>query len=568
MKTMSCIKRLSFSQYLTGFLSALILLLITIPAQASYWAKTYGGLGGINGTEKLTSIQQTKDGGFIAAGNTYDIWVLKLDSDGNIQWQKTYDGNGEYDQASSIQQTLDGGYIVAGWTSFGGGNCDAWILKLDSDGNIQWQKTYDGGLNFWDEVLSIKQTTDGGFIAAGWTWASPAEGYYKAWVFKLDSDGNIQWSKTYHAGFAGGEDHAFSIQQTSDSGYIVACDASPGAWILKLDPEGNIQWQKIYGYGSNVGWILSIQQTTDGGFIAGGYIGIPVLSTAPWVLKLDSDGNIQWQRMFVGGEGDLAESIQQTSDGGYIVAGMTATGGLWAYDALIFKLDLNGNIQWQKKYGGIGYNIAYSIQQIIGGGYIVAGYTNAFGAGNEDAWVLKLDSNGNINNCSIIGVPSTNVQNTSATVINTNITGTNNDVYSQTSTAFVTNANATETEICFYAPLFPDISISPTSYDFGSIYVKSSSVPEQFSISNTGTADLVISSITITPNPSEFSQTNNCSTVSPDNDCTIIVTFSPISAGPKSAIISISSNDPDTPNLSYQLIWYRVYASYYLLNYT
>ena len=156
------------------------------------WIKTYGGPA----EDYANSIQKTSDGGYIVAGhiNSFiygndNAWILKLDSDGNVQWQKTYDtGTNYYDRANSIQQTSDGGYIVAGMAGWGRG--EAWVLKLDGNGNVQWQKTY-GGANY-DVASSIQQTSDGGYIVAGWT-DSFGAGNEDVWVLKLDGDGNVQW---------------------------------------------------------------------------------------------------------------------------------------------------------------------------------------------------------------------------------------------------------------------------------------------------------------------------------------------------------------------------------------
>ena len=210
----------------------------------------------------------------------------------NAQWAKTYGGSKE-EYANSIQQTSDGGYIVAGYTkSFGAGETDIWVLKLSSNGAIEWHHT-SGGINT-DKSYSIQQTSDGGYIVAGRT-ASFGAGHYDIWVLKLSSNGAIEWQRTY-----GGRssDVAYSIQQTSDGGYIVA------------------------GY-------------TDS-FYAGG--------EAIWVLKLSSDGDIEWQRTYGDGSFDIAYSIQQTSDGGYIVAGRTTSFGAGSYDIWVLKLSSNGDI--------------------------------------------------------------------------------------------------------------------------------------------------------------------------------------------------------------------------------
>jgi len=383
-----------------------------IAQQLLYWAKTYGG----SGYDYAHSIQQTSDGGYIVAGSTEsfgaggkDFWVLKLDSSGTVEWQKTYGGGGN-DWNSSIQQTSDGGYIVAGSTeSFGAGGKDFWVLKLDSNGTVMWQKTYGG--SSYDGAYSIQQTQDGGYIVAGSFGGD-------AWVLKLNSSGNVQWQKTY-----GGSsyDFAHSIQQTEDGGYIVAGETeSFGAggydfWVLKLDSSGNVEWQKTYGGNTDdYNYTQSIQQTSDGGYIMAGEtysfgVGWPDF----WVLKVDSSSNVEWQKTYGGSEWDRAHSIQQTSDGGYIVAGCTESFGAGWDDSWVLKLDQSGNVLWQKTYGDGSYDHASSIQQTSDGGYIVAGDTESFGAGWSDAWVLKLDSSGGIPECPLIGDSNAIVNSTS-----------------------------------------------------------------------------------------------------------------------------------------------------------
>jgi hypothetical protein len=419
------------------------------------WAATYGG----GNTDYAYSIQQTSDGGSIVAGWTrsfgvgfyQDVWVLKLDSGSNIEWQKAY-GGVNYDEAQSIQQTADGGYVVAGYTDyFGAGGYDNfWILKLDSGGNIEWQKTY-GGSSF-EIAYSIQQTVDGGYVVVGDTWSFGA-GSYDAWVLKLDSGGNVQWQKTYGGG---NYDEAYSIQQTTDGGYVVAgCTKSFGAgnydaWVLKLDSGGNIQWQKTYGGGSS-DCVFSIQQTTDGGYtMAGNAHSFGAGNGDYWVLKLDSSGNVQWQKTYGGSEWDRAQSIQETVDGGYIVAGFTQSFGAGNRDSWVLKLDSGGNVQWQKTYGGGGgWEMAPSIQQTVDGGYITAGMTASFGAGSWDALVLKLGPYGSIDtSCDFIADTSVSGIDSSATVADTSASVGNSFATPQTSSATVRDTTATANILC------------------------------------------------------------------------------------------------------------------------
>ncbi|WP_312303291.1 T9SS type A sorting domain-containing protein [Chryseobacterium sp.] len=339
------------------------------------WQKSLGG----NNDDNVNSIQQTSDGGYIVAGESSstngdvtgnhgnsDYWIVKLDLSGNLQWQKSLGGSNQ-DKANSIQQTFDGGYIVAGesYSNDGDvtgnhGNSDYWIVKLDASGHIQWQKSL-GGTSY-DRAESIQQTTDGGYIVAGGAASNNGDvtgnhGNEDFWIVKLDESGNIQWEKSLVGNLA---DAAESIRQTTDGGYIVAG-------------------------GSN-----SVNSEVPTAFGISNYC----------VAKLDANGNPLWQRYFGGNGNDYAYSTQQTSDGGYIVAGEAAstniTGTHGGADYWIIKLDSSGNTQWQKSLGGSAFDQAYSIQQTTDGGYIIAGESFSTDGdittahGSSEAWIVKL----------------------------------------------------------------------------------------------------------------------------------------------------------------------------------
>jgi uncharacterized delta-60 repeat protein len=425
------------------------------------WARTYGGVS----IDEAWSIQQTTDGGYVVAGVTQsfgaggeDFWVLKLDASGYIQWQKTF-GGASVDEARSIQQTTDGSYVVAGQTlSFGEGSFDYWVLKLYPDGTIDWKNTYGGAS--WDEARSIQQTTDDGFIVAGRTQSFGAGGW-DAWVLKLLANGNVDWQKTY--GGSNG-DKANSIQQTFAAdgtldGYIVAgetysfgvCDefdctdgldndgdflvdeSNGDFWVLKLDAWGNVLWQKTFG-GASYDEAWSIQQTTDGGYVVAGWTKSFGMGDYDfWILKLDADGNVDpplgWQKTYGGNNTDVVFSIQQTTDEGFVVAGYTESFGAGGWDAWVLKLLANGNVDWQKIYGGSNGDKAYSIQQTFlsdgtPDGYVVAGETDSFGAGNTDFWGLKLDADGNIDpSCAFITGTAVTGEPSGASVTLTGVSG-------------------------------------------------------------------------------------------------------------------------------------------------
>ena len=361
--------------------------------------KTFGG------HVQANSIVQTADGGYAVAGSTlskgaggYDMWVVKLEANGNKQWDKTFGGN-YWDKATSIVQTRDGGYAVAGITSSkGAGRYDMWVVKLDANGNKQWDKTF-GGSND-DEATSIIQTADGGYAVAGIT-LSKGAGARDMWVVKLDANGYKQWDKTFGGSYW---DEAKSIVQTSDGGYAVAgITLSKGAghfdmWVVKLDANGNKQWDKTFG-GSYWDKATSIVQTRDGGYAVAGYTyskGARYYEYDMWVVKLDARGKRKWDKTFGGSDDDYANSIVQTSDGGYAVAGYTESKGAGGYDMWVVKLNARGKRKWNKTFGGSDDDKAYSIVQTSDSGYAVAGYTKSKGAGKKDMWVLKLDKDGNL----------------------------------------------------------------------------------------------------------------------------------------------------------------------------
>jgi len=381
-----------------NFLSIVIFFLISFIGceKKEEKAKTFGG----SYIDIVSSLQQTSDDGFILAGLTYsfgaglsDAFILKLDLNGNLQWQKTYGGR-RSDTANSIQQTTDGGFIVAGSTfSFGNGLSDVWILKLDKDGSLIWQKTYGGSDS--DIANSIQQTTDGGFIVAGSTF-SFGNGLSDVWILKLDKDGSLIWQKTY-----GGSDSdiANSIQQTTDGGFIVAGstfsfgNGLSDVWILKLDKDGGLIWQKTYGdpYRDEA---YSIGLTSDGGYIIAGHTALSLNDINLWVFKIDSSGKMLWQKKLGNENIDEAYSAKQTSDGGYIVVGYATPSRTSFSDIWVLKLSPTGMTEWEKIFGGARRDVAASVIETFDGSYIIACSTTSYGAGNYDIWVLKLDSKG------------------------------------------------------------------------------------------------------------------------------------------------------------------------------
>ncbi len=420
------------------------------------WVKSYGG----DKNDQTNSIQQTLDGGYIVAGSTEsfgagnsDLWVLKLSVAGDIEWQIAYGGSDD-EGASSIQQTTDGGYIIAGSIrSSGAGSSDFWVLKISPQGGILWSKSYGGGAD--EDASSIQQTADRGYIIAGST-GSFGAGKGDFWVLKLSSQGDVEWQKTY-----GGQetDIARSVRQTLDGGYVVAGNTvSFGAgkwdgWILELSPLGDIRWQKTLG-GEEVDNAKSIMQTTDGGYIVTGEVHIDVQ-----ILKLSPNREIEWKRAYKSESGgDLVKCIQQTSNGGYIVTGNTSlSGSTRSMSVWILKLWANGDFEWQKSYGAGFDDFAQALHPTNDGGYVVAGYTHSFGAGldprwhegDSDSWILKLFSNGDLSPaCGLVQNAKLVVTDTNILLSETVSIPQDTDVFPQNADVILTDTEATVYDFC------------------------------------------------------------------------------------------------------------------------
>lgn len=358
------------------------------------WTKTFGGTN----IDIGHCVEQTSDGGYIITGYTRsygamsgrNVLLIKTDNNGVAEWINGYGGNDD-DEGYSVKQTTDGGYIVAGHTkSFGAGLKDVYLIKTDSLGTQQWSKTFGGAQD--DEGYSIKLTSDGGYIVGGVTSSSGA-GSRDLLMIKTDSDGNLVWQKT-HGGMS--SDGAWYIQTTSDGGYILAgwtFSYGPGfvgnAWLVKTDSLGNQQWNKFFG-GSDVDRGYCVQQTTDGGYVLTGYTASSGAGLDDMLLvKTDSLGNQQWLKTFGGTGRDYGQSVQQTLDGGYIVVGYTLSYGAGGDDLWLVKADLNGNQEWYITYGGSSSDVGYCISKTTDGGYIITGHTLSFGAGVHDVWLIK-----------------------------------------------------------------------------------------------------------------------------------------------------------------------------------
>ncbi len=432
--------------------------LSTLQAQDVLWEKSYGG----KQADYLLDAQPTADYGFILAGASLslkggnkeennvgdlDYWVWKMDESGSLDWQKNLGGSGP-DLLYSIQNTRDGGFILAGTSESGinfhkkdscRGKEDIWIIKLNAKGGEEWQRALGGDGH--DLVKSIIQTTDGGYLVGGSSSSaiSPlilkgaADPYGKAeecrgsldyWIIKLDAQGQVKWQKTYGGLY---NDILESAGQTKDGGYIIGgYSNSPASrdkaednkgegdyWIVKLDKDGETEWQRVLG-GEKDDHLFTIQQTADGGFIAGGNSisdgsgnksKSNMKGTDIWLVKLSESAEILWQETYNTGEVDILTSLIENQDGTFLlggyaqseVRGKQKSDKKEINDYLAIKISSEGEEVWKTAVGSNGEDILRKVVQTRDGGYILAGTSKGTisrdkksGKGSNDFWVVKL----------------------------------------------------------------------------------------------------------------------------------------------------------------------------------
>jgi outer membrane protein assembly factor BamB len=413
-------------------LATVILGAINLSSAQITFQKSYGGQSLDEGSYAL----QTTDGGYIVVGTkrssttiaSQDIYLVKTDANGDTVWTKSYGNFFTPDYGTWVQQTSDGGYIIVGTTSsFGAGQNDIYLIKTDANGNLLWSKTI--GTANGDGAGTVQQTADGGYIISGGITVSTSSAMY---LIKTDANGDSLWSKTYSISSL---DVLSMVKQTTDGGYILVGHkttfsvSSSDIYLLKTDANGNIIWSKTIG-GTNNDFGVSIHQTTDGGFIITGssrsFGGTNFYDV--YLIKTDVTGNLVWSKCFGNADNQDGISVQQTTDGGYIVAGNTRTQFANSYDIYLIKTDSNGDSLWTRTISGLNDDLVRSVRQTSDGGYIIAGTTKSFGAGSSDVFLIKTDANGNSgcnqsNISTVVSTPATivspatfNVGYTSATL--------------------------------------------------------------------------------------------------------------------------------------------------------
>jgi hypothetical protein len=423
---------------LFSFISVFILLMNTQLSGQITFQKTYGGILADYGSD----VQQTTDGGYIISGFTksfgsgnFNMYLIKTNTTGDVLWTKVF-GNALDERIKSVIQTADGGYAFTGFNNY-----DTYVTKTNANGVVEWMKTF--GFTSSSGGNSIQQTFDGGFVVTGSSTNSGSN--HDVNLIKLDSAGNLLWNKSYGGIFA---DQATCVRQTMDNGLILAGSYTRGylnydMYLIKTDSLGDTLWTKSYG-GNNHDIGYSVLQTDDGRYLFAGS-SLSFGSAPFYLIMVDSLGIPVWSKsysgIFLNNPGTQFLSIEKTNDGGYVLITECCSSN----ELYLIKIDSMGTTLWTKQYGGLNTEYIGSGHPTTDGGFILTGTTNSFGAGNYDVYLVKTDSIGN-SGCNQTAM--TNVATIPSTQLINNITLISTPSIIDTSIFYPEASGSTVTNIC------------------------------------------------------------------------------------------------------------------------
>ncbi|MCP4640566.1 MAG: PKD domain-containing protein [bacterium] len=361
------------------------------------WTFTFGH----DGTDDAWGIVQTPDRGYVVGGATTsfgaggsDMCLVRAGADGVWDWYNTYGDVGN-EEARSVRRAPDGGYVLCGWTDFNtAGGDDMYFVKTDSGGTQSWEARFGGLMD--DRARDVQPTTDGGYILAGRTRSFGAGGS-DMYLVKTLADGSETWAFTF--GLAQDED-CWAIQQTADEGYILAGSSMsviPGrmvVYVVKTHANGMEDWTYTLGVAGQDQAATAVQQTADGGYILAGWTTNGAGGRDMFLVKLDTTGAFEWQSPLGDVNDDEAHAVEELPAGGYALAGHTRSYGAVGQDMILMFTDAAGNATGYQLYGDVQIDVAWAMVRTMDTGYALVGRTTSFGVINGDMYIVKTDPNG------------------------------------------------------------------------------------------------------------------------------------------------------------------------------
>ncbi len=362
------------------------------------WNKTYGNTE----FDEIYDMVPCTSGGYALTGHTYswgagnaDAWLVRVDAEGNFLWNKTF-GRANYDYGKAIVALSDG-FAIAGYTSSFSASYDYWLIRTNLDGDELWNVTF-GGTD-GDYAYDLVASTGGGFTLVGHTYSFGAA-VADTWLLHTDSMGNHVWNETYSGPYF---DIGTGLVECSTGGYAICGYMNPqpagdsDAWLIRTDAGGNHQWNQTFG---NTGYdqTFSLIECSSGGFAIAGRTGSYDSSQAAWLIRTDAGGNHQWNQTYDEPDLETALAVIEYSEGGFVLAGYTSSPAPTnrkisdkngVYNALLIRTDSSGAMLWNQTYGGVNADQYGALVECSNGDIITAGYTNSYGAGGSDGWLVK-----------------------------------------------------------------------------------------------------------------------------------------------------------------------------------
>ena len=399
-------------------------------------------------------IQLTTDGGYIVGGGTGSfgiggVYLVKLDSIGDTLWAKTYGGTGN-ESLNHIEQSFEGGYILLGeTTSFGEGSTDIYLIRLDVNGDTLWTKTYGG---IWDDYGNyIQQTADSGYFVLGAT-NSFGAGLSDMYLLRIDMNGDIVWTRTFGKIDSLSSDGGVSAVRTFDDGYILVGTTftfgggeNSLVYTVKTDINGDILWSKTYG-GTNDDNGNYILQTSNNRYIILGTTFSSGIGGV-YLIGIDDYGDTLWTKVYDNNAGLTSRAMATCSDGGYIITGTISGIGSNLWDIFLIRIDTTGDTLWTMQYDNDVWDEAYSVEQTLDGGFVVTGFTGGPTQSSRDVYVIKTDVGGNTG-CGNQKRMGLTLGSTNTVVSSTNIVVGSGGAAGGTNTT-VSNTNTVESTLCF-----------------------------------------------------------------------------------------------------------------------